>query len=158
MGSSSWISHRRSRHGSCQPDAGLLESRQDSSFPRHFWIARLWLGRAYAGLGRFAESIATIRTAVTAEPSTFMPEALLAYVLALAGQREKAMSIVERVEAGTQQRYVMPYAVAIAHTGLGNVEAALDWLDRSLAERGSATSAWTRPSTPCARTPASRNS
>ena len=102
-----------------------------------FWIARLWLGRAYAGLGRFAEGIATIRTAVTAEPSTFMPEALLAYVLALAGEREEATSIVERMETGTQQRYVMPYAVAIAHTGLGNVEAALDWLDRSLAERGS---------------------
>ncbi len=26
--------------------------------------------------------------------------------------------------------------VAIAHAGLGNVEASLDWLDKSLAERG----------------------
>jgi len=42
-----------------------------------FWIARLWLGRAYAGLGRFAESIATIRTAgsLILPQSSLMPGA-----------------------------------------------------------------------------------
>ena len=102
-----------------------------------FWIARMLLGRAYAGMGRFAEGIAACRAAAAKEIATAMPESVLAHVLALAGEKEEATRIVERLEEQSGKRYVMPYGVALAHAGLGNVEAALDWLDRSLAERGS---------------------
>jgi tetratricopeptide (TPR) repeat protein len=102
-----------------------------------FWVAREWLGRTLAAIGRFDEAIAECRLAAAAEGSAAMSEASLAYVLARAGQREEARRMFDALLDSSRRRYVMPSLFAVILAGLEEHETALDWLDKAVAERGS---------------------
>jgi len=61
--------------------------------------------------------------------------AMAAYACAVSGDRKDAVAILERLRHSPRTRYVDPYAIAIVYSGLGNNDAALDWLERIFGER-----------------------
>jgi len=60
-----------------------------------------------------------------------MTTSFKAYVLARNGHRAEAERLVNELIATGKSRFVPPYNVALAYAGLGNSEAALDWLNRA---------------------------
>jgi eukaryotic-like serine/threonine-protein kinase len=64
-----------------------------------------------------------------------MVSAMVAYASALSGNRKEALAILDQLKNPPPQRYVDPYVVAIVYSGLGNNDAALDWLERTFHER-----------------------
>ena len=57
----------------------------------------------------------------------------------VAGKRVKAKATLRDVEARAERAYVSPYHLAYANIGVGDVERALDFLERAVSERGGAT-------------------
>jgi hypothetical protein len=60
--------------------------------------------------------------------------AMAAYACAVSGDRKDALAILDRLKSPPTGRYVDPYAIAIVYEGLGDENAALDWLERMFRE------------------------
>jgi eukaryotic-like serine/threonine-protein kinase len=96
---------------------------------------RQW-GLTLAVAGRLDEAIAMLQeTAAMSEAGTYT-QASLGYALARAGRRAEAQAIHDqlaaRVAAGG---YVSPVAFATIALGLGDLDSALDWMERSIDDR-----------------------
>ncbi len=93
------------------------------------------LGLACALDGQWNEAERALREAVALSESGTYNRAALGYVLAQSGRRADAGAVLAELEATSKHDYVSPVAFATVHLGLGNLDAALDWMDRALAER-----------------------
>jgi hypothetical protein len=60
--------------------------------------------------------------------------AITAYACAISGDRNGAQTILTRLKGLSSARYVDPYNIAMVYTGLGNNDAAFEWLERTYRE------------------------
>jgi TolB-like protein/DNA-binding winged helix-turn-helix (wHTH) protein/Flp pilus assembly protein TadD len=72
------------------------------------------------------------RNALSGEPEV---QTDLALAHALAGEKEEAEKMLASLMKESDERYVSPFLIASFHTGLGNFEEALDWLEKACDER-----------------------
>jgi serine/threonine-protein kinase len=95
------------------------------------------IGLAEAQLGRKAEAVVALRRA--AELSSGLPAFLghLGYVYGAAGRGAEARALLGALDQRAAREYVSPYYRAIIHVGLGQADAAFEWLERAYAERAS---------------------
>jgi len=91
---------------------------------------------AYVRKEMYQEAITECAQAVEMSGSLPLMVATLAHARALSGDREEALKAVEELREVSKQRYVMPYAIALIYTGLGQAEQALEWLETAFEERG----------------------
>lgn len=98
-------------------------------------LAYQQLGHAQLQLGSHAEAIAALQRA--AALSGVRDSAHLAYAYAVVGQRAEAERIVQTLLDSSDRRYISPFHIAMAYTGLGDADAAFAWLQRGYTERGS---------------------
>lgn len=59
----------------------------------------------------------------------------LAYGNAMAGKKDRARELLERLNADRQSGLIVPYRVAAVHLALGDNDRAIEWLRKSYAER-----------------------
>ncbi len=101
----------------------------------NFGQALRYLGLTQLYLGRHREALETLeraRNALSGEPEV---QSDLALAHALAGEREEAEKMLGSLLKESEERYVSPFLIASFHTGLGNFEGALDWLEKAFDER-----------------------
>jgi len=60
---------------------------------------------------------------------------MLGYVCGQAGDRQTASDILSRLRRTAQSEYVSPLDLCVAHSGLGDVEGALDCLGQAVEQR-----------------------
>ena len=104
----------------------------------HFALAHATLGWAHLLSGRPDLGLAALERAVSLYPDSTLYLAQLGQALALAGQTAKARDVLQQLEALAKERYVSPYHMAYVHTGLGEHDRAMDWLERAYEERAGA--------------------
>ncbi|HEY8164729.1 MAG TPA: protein kinase [Gemmatimonadaceae bacterium] len=93
------------------------------------------LGLALTFRGDFDEAVRTLREAVAFPDSATYSATTLGYALARAGDTAYAKDLVVTLEKTIKHDYVSPVELATLELGLGNYDAALDWMDRALEER-----------------------
>jgi serine/threonine-protein kinase len=98
-------------------------------------LAHLTLGWVYLLTGRPDEGLAAMEKAVALSPDNSLYLAQLGQALARVGRIDDATAVLHRLEELSGRRYVSPYHLAYVHTGLGDYERALDWLERAYEER-----------------------
>ena len=76
-----------------------------------------------------------LQRAVTLSRGAGMSLANLGHVQARLGQHDEARKILQQLSQTSGERYVPALAFATVHLGLGEDEAALDWLEKAYAER-----------------------
>jgi tetratricopeptide (TPR) repeat protein len=102
--------------------------------PGFFWAhEHLW--RAYAQKGRFAEALAEVRTAFSAQGDAEVVNAFER------GQRQAGYAgamreAAETLAARAGKRYVMSFRVALMYAQAGEKTAAIDWLERAYEQHG----------------------
>jgi TolB-like protein/DNA-binding winged helix-turn-helix (wHTH) protein len=93
------------------------------------------LGDIYLRMGRYPEAEAQFQKGL--EFSQGSPEYLgrIGYTYGLQGRRADAMSIIDKLALLSKRRYVSPYHVALVYVGIGDKDAAFEWLRKALDER-----------------------
>ena len=97
------------------------------------------LGWAYLLRGQKDEGLAQLERAVSLSPGNTMWLGQLGAAYGVAGKATKAKVILREIEVRAKSAYVSPYHLAYARMGVGDVERALDYLERAVSERGGPT-------------------
>ncbi len=92
------------------------------------------LGLALSFEGRFPEAIVAAEDGarLSGSPSHL---AMLGYVYAKAGNRSKTKKVIEQLTEQSKQRYVCSFDMASIYAGLGDLDRALQWLEKAYSER-----------------------
>jgi serine/threonine-protein kinase len=122
-------------HFAQQFDQEIFWARETLALDPSFLIGRYRLGEGLLHSGNHAESIPEFEKGV--ELSHGSPDllALLGHGYAVAGERERAESILARLREASRVRYVPAWDMALVHLALGNVEESFQWLDKAFEER-----------------------
>ncbi len=102
----------------------------DPSFVNALW----WQGVSYAGRGDFAKSIAALAKGASMNDGPLF-RALLGHVYARAGNRAKALGIVDELTTMSRQRFVSPIDFAVVSAGLGDADSTFHWLENAYQAR-----------------------
>jgi tetratricopeptide (TPR) repeat protein len=94
-----------------------------------FGLARFFLGLCQAEEGRPGEAVQELRAAARARRDEML--AGLGYTYGRYGAKEEARTILEEMVERSRQRYVSPALIAQVQVGLGDLESALEWLERA---------------------------
>jgi len=98
-------------------------------------LAHSRLGWSYIQKGMFKEAIVEMERAVTLSPDNTESLWMLGHAYAAAGKTAEARKILNDLHALAKKRYVLQYGFALIHTGLGEHEEALNWLEKAYQER-----------------------
>jgi tetratricopeptide (TPR) repeat protein len=90
---------------------------------------------AYEQTGRHAEAVAAAERALALDQGSLLYLASVGHAYARAGRVREARATLGRLADASRTRHVSAYHVAAIHVALGDTTAALDWLERALAER-----------------------
>ena len=96
------------------------------------------LAWTYAKQGQYNPAIQYLQRAVSLSPDSSLWLAQLGQVQAMAGNIAEARTILRRLEETAGQRFVSPYHLAYVHTGLGEYDRAIDYLERAYEDRAGA--------------------
>jgi serine/threonine-protein kinase len=104
----------------------------------HLALAHATLGWAYLLNGRPEEGVASLQKALELSPDSTLYLGQLGQAYARVGRTAEARKVLRQLEELSKQRYVSPYHMAYVHTGLGDADRAMDWLERAYEERAGA--------------------
>ncbi len=116
-------------------DAAARWSRQALDVDERFPVAHWGLGGAFEGLGRHAEAEASIRRALELAPGLVVYESALARVIAGDGRTDEARRRVEALSAQAADRFIPNAPIASVYAALGDVERAIDALEKAHEQR-----------------------
>lgn len=120
--------------------AGQLEQAHSEALKlydmdRNFARAYYELGLVLEAQGKLEEAIAAFRNALKSAPDNVTAITALGHAQALAGKKADAERLIARLQELSKQQYVSPFQTAVIYAGLDNRKLALDWLEKSRAER-----------------------
>ncbi len=92
-------------------------------------------GQALGALGRHDEAIQSFERAIQLSGRTGRMLGYLGNALGRAGRQAEARALLEELGQRSREEYIPPYFPAMIHAGLGEMPAALDRLEQSIATR-----------------------
>lgn len=99
--------------------------------PAAYW-AHLAMGSIYRDQGLFNKAVAAHRRAVQASGGTPAMLGWLGHTLALSGNTSEARALLQSLYLKAEGGYVPPTSLAWIHLGLGEIDAAFEWLNRAV--------------------------
>jgi serine/threonine-protein kinase len=79
----------------------------------------------------YTEAVAEFQKLITSPGEDLETAAALGYAYAQSGRREEAQKILSEMTELAKNRYVSPLYIATVHTGLGDKDQAIEWLDKA---------------------------
>jgi DNA-binding SARP family transcriptional activator/Tfp pilus assembly protein PilF len=98
-------------------------------------VSHLFLGRIYWQEGMFEESIDSFRRAVAASKGDAPIQTELIAALAMAGDRDEALRLLDEKQSNPSEKYSSSYFLALIHLALGDDQKTLDLLEVAYRER-----------------------
>jgi predicted Zn-dependent protease len=100
-----------------------------------FAPVRRIVGAALLGAGRIGEAIDELAAVATREPDDRIALSWLAHAKGVAGAHREAAALVEQLDSAAEDAYVPGYHLALAHTGLGNLDRTFALLEGACRDR-----------------------
>jgi eukaryotic-like serine/threonine-protein kinase len=116
-------------------DDAILQSQKALELDPNLDYALWALGLGYMQKRESENAIIHLQKAVLASGSSPRYLASLGYAFAVAGRTAEARSVLDKLRDLSQQRYVSPYYTATVYAGMGNPQAAVEYLERAYQER-----------------------
>ena len=105
--------------------------RQATVVDPQFWVGYFHLARAYTQMGKADLALEALRAGEKFGGGNSKVFALRGYLFARAGQVHAAREVLDVLDVIERQRYVPPYTRALIHLGLGENDAAFDYLTKA---------------------------
>jgi serine/threonine-protein kinase len=118
-----------------QYDEAIAQNEKTVNLDPRFFIAYLWLGQAYEQKKMYAEAIATFQKGMNVAELHPQLLASLGRAYALAGQPDKAQTVLAELREMAKRRYVSPYLLAVVYAGLGDRDQTFAWLEKAYQDR-----------------------
>jgi len=96
-----------------------------------FWLGHLILGKVYERTQRSAAALTEFDAAFQLSEGNTEALSLKGYTMALMGRRTEAEQIMRTLLETARARFVPPYNVALLYAGLGDTDAAYEWLEKA---------------------------
>ena len=103
----------------------------DPNYP----LTYMWLGMAYNRQGRYEEAIAEFQKAIKLGGNDPGITGRIGAAYAKSGKREKAMNVLHELEKQSKQKYIPKTSMAIIYVALGEIDKALELLEKAYEER-----------------------
>ncbi|MBZ5643620.1 MAG: winged helix-turn-helix domain-containing protein [Acidobacteriia bacterium] len=117
-------------YGARQYDKAVRQHRRVVEIEPHFGMAHWCLGLDYSQKRRYRTAIEEFQQArLSGGPHNAL--AAIGYAYAMMGEREKAEHFVRELKRLQRTSYTPPYAFAAIYAGLGEADAAFEWLGRA---------------------------
>ena len=115
--------------------AAVAQSRKTLELDPGFAVGHYELGQALVQLGRFDEAIAAFRKAIEISGHSSVFDSNLAYAYAVSGRKDDAIGIATEMATHGETYPSAQANIALIYLGLGDRDAALDWLDKAYEAR-----------------------
>ncbi|MEJ2130376.1 MAG: tetratricopeptide repeat protein, partial [Gammaproteobacteria bacterium] len=100
-------------------------------FDPEFWGGHWGKGHVHLANRMYSEAAAEFQRAVELDGGHTLPMASLGYPYGVAGERDRALAVIEELRALAAATYVSPVHIAMVYAGLGDRDAAFEWLDEA---------------------------
>jgi non-specific serine/threonine protein kinase len=110
-------------------DEAIENSQRALKFEPKQGLAGLVIGWTYEQKGMYPEAISALEKATGGSRNDSV-----AHALALSGRREAAQDILGQMLEDSKKKYISPYNFAVIHTGLGDADRAMEWLNKAFEE------------------------
>jgi serine/threonine-protein kinase len=118
-----------------QQDLAIAQQQRAIELDPSYYAPHWLLAIAYAYMGRFEEAIAAAQKACELSGRSARTLGLLALAYGRAGLRSEAQALLGELTTQRRRAYVPPIALAEAYVGLGEVDQALEWVEKGVEER-----------------------
>jgi eukaryotic-like serine/threonine-protein kinase len=112
-------------------EEAIEQARQALTLDPSFAVAHGYLGQAYLEKGNYENSNEELQKAISLSGGETSYKAELANAYAVAGRQEDARTILAELLRLSSKQYVSPYSLALIYTGLGEKDAAFEWLNKA---------------------------
>jgi TolB-like protein/lipoprotein NlpI len=119
-------------------DAAIEQFQKALDLEPNFALAHYDLGIALTQKGSYEDAIARFEEAIRLGGRSVNHIGELGFAHARAGNRQMALELLSELLQRSQQGYVASFWIAPIYTGLGEADAAFEWLDRAARERDGA--------------------
>jgi TolB-like protein/Tfp pilus assembly protein PilF len=110
-------------------DGAITRARRAVEMETRYLVAHRVLAAAYLQTGRGSDAVIALETALAFAPEDPVLLAWLAHARAVTGCPEIAVALLKRLRAG--ERHVPSYHLALAHAGMGELDAAFAALEQA---------------------------
>ena len=120
-------------------DEAIEQLQKTIELEPNFVPAHAWLGMVYTKKSKYQEAILEFQTAMKILGDK--PEdsedimALMGYTYAVSGNRKEALNILSALKEMAKQHYVSSEYIALVYAGLGDKDAAFEWIQKAIDER-----------------------
>ena len=118
-----------------KPEEALRHMEAAREVGENLWLFRITLAGAYAANGRMEEALAEMAQASDLTGGGTWVMANQIGMLQRVGRGEEAKALFADLLKQSQERYVPPYDLAVAHQAMGDLDTALAMLERALEVR-----------------------
>jgi len=116
-------------------EESIRQSRKTIEMDPNFAMAHNQLAQAYLQQHKYEEAVAELQKAVQLSGGSPTCMANLARAYALSGQRSKAVKLLSELKARSTPGYSHASEVAAIYVSLGEMDEAMNWLEKGYAER-----------------------
>jgi len=115
-------------------DLALAKANIVIDFDPDFVQGHIQLANILLELGRNDEALDAARRAVEIMPGEPLPVYVLCFALVRAGKHEEAREVVDGLKRSSETGYVAPFFLFMAHLAVGDIDDALDHLEKAIDE------------------------
>jgi tetratricopeptide (TPR) repeat protein len=116
-------------------ELSVKEHRKALQFDPDFAIAHAFLAGPFVCLERYDEAVNECLRAKALADESIYPTAFLAYAYGMAGRTSEARELLRQLLERSKSGYISSYHIALVYCGLGELERAMEYLERAYKER-----------------------
>jgi TolB-like protein/DNA-binding winged helix-turn-helix (wHTH) protein/Flp pilus assembly protein TadD len=116
-------------------DESIRQSRKTMEMDPNFAVAHNQLGQAYLQQHMYKEAVVELQKAVQLSEGSPTCIANLARAYALSGRRDEALTLLSDLKTSSTPGFSHASEIAAIYVSLGNMDAAMNWLEKGYAER-----------------------